>query len=105
MNNNKKRFKKRPVVIALILLIILFFPIRTGVLKDGGTTIWNAVLYKAVLWHKILPDDMRDILPQLEQYENVSFFWRWDPNARTPIDLLWEKEKQTVCEQYRMQIQ
>lgn len=47
--------KKVLVTILVIVLALLLIPIR-GQMKDGGTVVYNAVLYDVYILHRINPD-------------------------------------------------
>ena len=45
--------KKKGVIIIVIIIVVLLlipFPLQA---RDGGTRIYNAILYKVVVWHRI----------------------------------------------------
>ena len=46
--------KKALTIIISIILVICLFPVRL-MLKDGGTVIYAAVLYKVIVWKQIMP--------------------------------------------------
>lgn len=43
--------KKKKLSLILIAIIVLIFPIRMT-LKDGGTVVYNALIYKIIVWHE-----------------------------------------------------
>ena len=45
--------KKVIVIVFIVLAMVLLIPIPTGVLRDGGTKTYTAVLYRIVVWHRI----------------------------------------------------
>lgn len=44
--------KKTVIIILIVLFILLIIPVPLK-LKDGGTTTYNAVLYRIVVWHAL----------------------------------------------------
>ena len=53
MKSKPKRKKVLLIVLSIILVLCLIpMPMR---LKDGGTVMYCAVLYKVVVWHQMLP--------------------------------------------------
>ena len=50
MSKSRKRLRRA----AVILLAVCLLPFPT-ILKDGGTKIFHAVLYKVVVWHRLRP--------------------------------------------------
>ena len=78
----KKLKKKEFIILILCVLLLLFFPIPSGVYKDGGTRAFTAATYKLVMWHCIDP-----------HYEYVHTSVYWLPDNFKSIDELWEIER------------
>ena len=74
--------KKEFIILMICILLLLFFPIPSGVYKDGGTRAFTAATYKLVMWHCIDP-----------HYEYVHTSVYWLPDNFNSIDELWEIER------------
>lgn len=81
----KLKRSKIILILAIVLVMVLFlFPIKLTY-KDGGTTTYNAVLYKVIIWNildqnepggyrrgseiHLFPNNFHD----LEYYEEITF--------------------------------
>ena len=81
------------VFIVLILVLILFLPIPTGILDDGGSREYAALMYKVVMWNKIVPVHNADgEIERIDTYNKMSFYWF--PNNFKSIDELWKTESE-----------
>lgn len=52
--------KRTKLVVVMLILLILFFPIRMPAMKDGGTTVYEAVSYRIVDYRHncfVVPED------------------------------------------------
>lgn len=88
--------KKKPIIIITIvfavILLVLFLPISKGAYNDGGTRVYDALLYKVVVWNRNqieLNEDGSGGETQI--YHKTSVFWF--PDNQKSIDELWEIEK------------
>ena len=46
--------RKRLIILVIVLVVILITPCPIPIeLKDGGTKIYSAILYKVVVWHSL----------------------------------------------------
>jgi len=59
--------KKRLIILMAIILIISLIPIPMTA-EDGGTKTYTAVLYKIIVWHKIIDDNSGDYKTGTEIY-------------------------------------
>ena len=53
--------KKKLVIIILSILVVLAIltvPIPGGQMKDGGTTVYNALTYRVVNWRRIMDSSL-----------------------------------------------
>ena len=75
--------KKKKVVIIIIIIVIALLVIPFPVpmtYKDGGTKVYNAVLYRIVVWHALdldSPDGYKtgtDIHFIPDNFKNLSYF-------------------------------
>ena len=71
--------EKEMIILIMCILLLLFFPIPSGVYKDGGTRAFSAATYKFVMWHCIDPH---------YEYVHTSVFWL--PENYKSIDERWE---------------
>ena len=69
----------KKIICLIIIIAILIVPIPMK-LKDGGTTVYCALTYKVVSWHRIQSDS--------ETYKNTCVYWF--PDNFKDIDELWE---------------
>lgn len=77
--------KKKFLILLIAVLLILFFPIPQGTLNDGGTSVYSALTYKIVAWHKYIGTAEEEII-----YSKTSVFWF--PDNRKPLSELWQME-------------
>ena len=76
-------------VIGILLIVILFLPIPGASYDDGGTREYNALLYKAVHWKKIVDEAGKPGI-----YESFRFYFFGDKNKT--IDELWKLESTNI---------
>lgn len=78
--------KNRKLIIGIIIivLLVLVIPVPAGVLKDGGTRVYQALTYKIVKWNR---------LTDMGTYSNTRVYPF--PKSMLSIDELWELEKDT----------
>ena len=54
MSKRRKIF----VFLAVLLLLVLLTPYRFVTFRDGGTREYGALLYKIVVWNRLVEDDI-----------------------------------------------
>lgn len=80
--------KKYWVILAVVLLALAVIPIPTGIYKDGGTRVYQALTYKIVDWNRIYTDDGNGIYHKTRVYL-IPHCWR-------SLDSLWEREEESM---------
>lgn len=76
--------KKKLVIIILSILVVLAIltvPIPGGQMKDGGTTVYNALTYRVVNWRRIMDSSL---------YQQTRVYWLAD--RYKDLDTLWQEE-------------
>ena len=63
--------KKTKRIVVIVILALLLIPLPMG-LKDGGTIIYQAVLYRLTRYHSLVPIDQLDRYPS-GYYEATAF--------------------------------
>ena len=76
--------KKYWVILAVVLLALAVIPIPTGIYKDGGTRVYQALTYKIVDWNRIYTDGGHGI------YDKTCIYWI--PDCWRSLDSLWDRE-------------
>ena len=76
--------RKLIIGILMVVLLILIIPVPVGVLKDGGTRVYQALTYKIVKWNR---------LTDMGTYSNIRVYPF--PKSMLSVDRLWELEKNT----------
>lgn len=80
--------KKRLIIIiaaVVLLLLVLFVPYRRDTLDDGGSVVYNAVLYKYIRW-KGFYTEAED--GTLIESKTVRTSIHWFPDNRKTLDEL-----------------
>ncbi|MBP1555892.1 MAG: hypothetical protein J6U30_07430 [Oscillospiraceae bacterium] len=67
--------------LAALLILVLLVPFRYEIYRDGGTREYRALLYKVVVWNRLVEDDI---------YCGTDFYFFPD-NFRS-IDDLWSEK-------------
>lgn len=73
---------KKKIWVIIIIILILIIPIPTGRYRDGGTKEYKALVYRIVVWNRLLEES--------SVYHKTSVFWF--PQNLKSIDELWELE-------------
>ena len=73
--------RKILLFLAALLILVLLVPFRYEIYRDGGTREYRALLYKVVVWNRLVEDD-------IYCGTNVYFF----PNNLRSIDDLWSEK-------------
>lgn len=90
-----KKEKVTVFVIAIIILVTLIIPIPRGSYDDGGTSTYQALIYKIVVWNKLHTVEGEDgLLNEIKTYHKTSVYWF--PNNMRSIGDLWEIEQENL---------
>jgi len=93
-NQMKRKIKFIIVAFILIVILILFLPIPKGTYDDGGTRVYDAFLYKIVVWNRIEVELNEDGSAEQKVYDKTSVFWFPDNYKYKTYEELWELESQ-----------
>lgn len=87
--------KKTGIIISIeiiVIVLVLLLPIPKGTMNDGGTRVYDAFLYRIVVWNKIEVEITEDDSGgETQIYHITSVFWF--PDNKKSIDELWKIEK------------
>lgn len=89
--NRKSPWRIRIPMILAVILLILFFPLPKGSYNDGGTRVYDALLYKIVCWNRLYAasDDRNGTDPLF--YRRTAFYFY--PDNTKSYEELWEIEQ------------
>ena len=76
------------LLVVALLIGVLFIPIPQS-LRDGGTKVYSAILYKKVEWNR-----------RIEEERYRAERWYWFPDNLKSLDALWEPEEDNVLHRF-----
>lgn len=82
------------IVVIVACLLVFFIPVPKGAYRDGGTKVYEAKLYKIVVWNRYYAETNEDgSFGDTQIYHKKSVFWF--PDNLKSIDKLWRIEQST----------